>query len=83
MSTMYSRRAGRLLSLDHGRRTGPQLPLDVQNGATPRHAQGWREHMASADQLDAAGDLVECLVMLGVVACVVLVGVKVAVAILG
>lgn len=34
--TVYSRRAGRLLSLDHGRKTGPQsLPL-VQDGRTQR-----------------------------------------------
>jgi hypothetical protein len=61
MSTAYSRRAGRLLSLDHGRRTGPQLPLDVASGITPRHAQGWRDYQEDdpRDALAAAHAIIK------------------------
>lgn len=33
---VYSRRAGRLLSLDHGRKTGPQNAPQVQDGRAQR-----------------------------------------------
>lgn len=33
---VYSRRAGRLLSLDQGRKTGPQNASQVQDGRTQR-----------------------------------------------
>ena len=39
--SLQSLRHRRLLSMT--RRSGPQLPLDVASGRTPRHAQGWRD----------------------------------------
>lgn len=41
MTTMFSRRAQRMLSID--RRTGSQVPPEVLAGRTQRHAQGWRD----------------------------------------
>lgn len=40
----------RMLSMD--RRTGPQLPLDVSNGRTPRHAQGWKSQQCDGIEGD-------------------------------
>jgi len=52
MTTVYSRRAGRLLSID--RKLGSQHEPHINDGATPRHAQGWRDCQPPAPGLPLA-----------------------------
>jgi hypothetical protein len=65
MSTLYSRRAQRLLSMD--RRTGLQIPRDVADGRAQRYQQNWSDQAANdeRDPIDAVTTVLDALILLG------------------
>jgi hypothetical protein len=60
MATMHTRHR-RLLSMD--RRGGIQLPPDVADGVSQRHAQGWRDLNLPSESLDAGAGIIHALVL--------------------